>query len=192
MTQIAHLDWSPGDEEPAHLLPDILICRVFYEGRIVFRVVDYRTKYTTCFSADVNFPGRAFKHVVEVFFVLSKALKLASNYLLGRHSRRRQLSLSYVKKEYLSGPFHPCRLNPQTFLIAFSMTIPFIYPHSSNFRTRMVLYSTPMKILTGYCSLPGISDLGSPFISTFYTRVQNFKDSKSSSNPTSVMPLFTS
>ena len=34
-------------DDPAHLLPDILICRAFYEGRIYFTlaVVDYRTNY---------------------------------------------------------------------------------------------------------------------------------------------------
>jgi hypothetical protein len=93
LTQIAHLDWSSEDEYPVHLLPDTLIYR---EG-IVFRVVNYRTNYSTCFSADVNVRVGS---DVEVFFVLSKTLKLASNYLLGRHSRRRQLLSSSVKKEY--------------------------------------------------------------------------------------------
>ena len=34
-------------DDPAHLLPDILICRAFYEGRIYFTlaVVGYRTNY---------------------------------------------------------------------------------------------------------------------------------------------------
>ena len=88
------------EEEPAHLLPDTLIFRVFHEDRIVFRVVDYRTKYSTHFSADVNVKNIGFEPNVEVFFVLSKMLKLASNCLLGRHSQQRQLLLSSVKKEY--------------------------------------------------------------------------------------------
>ena len=63
LTQIAHLDWSSSQEDLAHLLPDTVICRVFHEDRIVFRVVDYRTNYSTCFSADVNESDN-----VEVFF----------------------------------------------------------------------------------------------------------------------------
>ena len=79
LTQIAHVDWFT-EEDPAHLLPDTLIFRVFHEDRIVFRVVDYRTKYSTRFSVDVSVKMIGFKPNVEVFFVLSKMLKLASNY----------------------------------------------------------------------------------------------------------------
>ena len=57
LTQIAHFDWSVDEEKPVHLLPDTLICCVFPEDEedgIVFRVVDYRTNYSTFFSADVD------------------------------------------------------------------------------------------------------------------------------------------
>ena len=54
LTQIAYLDWMSSENEPVHLLPDTLICRVFHEDKIVFRVVDYRTNYSTCFSAHVK------------------------------------------------------------------------------------------------------------------------------------------
>ena len=70
LTQIAHLDCFSPKEHPAHLLPDTLICRVFFEDRIVFRVVDYRTNYSTCFSADVNVENIDSEGGVEVFFVL--------------------------------------------------------------------------------------------------------------------------
>jgi hypothetical protein len=101
LTQIAHLDW-PDSEEAVHLLPDSVICHVFYENRIVFRVVDFRTNYSTSFSADVDVKmiGSNLNYNVEVFFILLMTLKLASNYLLGRQSRRRQLLSSYIKKEY--------------------------------------------------------------------------------------------
>ena len=98
LTQIAHLDWFSEEEVPGHLLPDTLICHVFRKDRIVFRVVDYRTDYSTCFSMDVDVYGIGSNY--EVFFVLSKTLNLDSNYLLGRRSRRRQLLSSSVMKEY--------------------------------------------------------------------------------------------
>ena len=142
LTQIAHFDWY--HHKPAHLLPDTLICRVDYDDLIVFRVVDYRTNYSTCFSADVSAEIIDNKHDFEVFFALSKALKLASNYLLGRHSRQRQLLLSSVKKEYLSGAFHPCRLSHQTLPTALSITMSPVYRHSSKFHSRMILYATPI------------------------------------------------
>ena len=63
LTQIAHLDdWLP-DEEPAHLLPDTLICRIIHQDRVVFIVVDYRTKYATFFSADVDVKRIGFVNV---------------------------------------------------------------------------------------------------------------------------------
>ena len=96
LTQIARLDRYPS-EYPEHLLPDTLICRVVHQERIVFRVVDYRTNYSTCFSADVDVEEINY---VKVFFVLFKMLKVASNFSLGRHSQRRQLLLSSLKMEY--------------------------------------------------------------------------------------------
>ena len=81
LTKIAHVDWFPS-ENPTHLLPDTLIGVVFNTDRIVFRVVNYRTNYSICFSADVRWRELL---IYEVLFVLSKKLKLASNYFLGRH-----------------------------------------------------------------------------------------------------------
>ena len=190
LTQITHIDWFPFEEEAAHLSPDTLIFRVFHlpVDKIVFRVVDYRTNCSTCFSVTC-FSATCFneKHDVKAFFVLFKALKSASNYLLGRQSRRRHLLSSSVHKEYQSGPFHPCRPSRLTFATTVSITIPPIYRHSSKFPIRIILYPT-IDFLNGQQSLPGISD---PFIST-YIGIQNFRDSKSSSNLTSVIPLSTS
>ena len=69
LNQIAHLDWVSSEEDPAHLLPDILICRIFQTDKIVFRVVNYRTNHSTSFSAnvDVTRVGSTGKHDVEVF-----------------------------------------------------------------------------------------------------------------------------
>ena len=89
LTKIADFDrFSSGEfpEDPTHLLPDTLICRMQHRDKIVFRVLDYRMNCSTCFSADVNVREERFG-IVKVFFVLSKAFKLTSNYLLGRHSR---------------------------------------------------------------------------------------------------------
>ena len=146
LTEIAKLDWFSSEEDPIHLLPDILIFRVFHVDRIVFRVVNYRTSYSTWFSADVDVKINS-KYDVEVFFVLSKTLILASNFLLDRYSQQRQLLSSYVKKEYQSGPSHPCCLTRQTTFATttFSITIPPIYRqsatgHSSEFHSRMILH----------------------------------------------------
>ena len=100
LTEIAQIDWDAYDEQPAHLLPDTVVCRAIHDDRIVFRIVNYRTNYSTRFSVDVEpkRPEYMYKYDVEVRSILSKVLKLA--YSLGRHSRRRQLFLSSVKKEY--------------------------------------------------------------------------------------------
>jgi len=37
-----------------HLFPDTVICRDFHDNRTVFSVVDFRTNYSTCFTADVT------------------------------------------------------------------------------------------------------------------------------------------
>ena len=55
LTQIAHLNWFPEDDELlAYLLPDIVVCYLPDRDLIVFRVVDYRTNYSTCFMPDVD------------------------------------------------------------------------------------------------------------------------------------------
>ena len=78
LTQIAHIDWFPSEGEVVHLLPDTLIFHVFHGDKIVFRVVDYRTNYSTCFSADVDVKKIDFVQVF--FFFFSKMLKVPSNY----------------------------------------------------------------------------------------------------------------
>ena len=75
LTQIAHLDWIPSEELPAHLLPDILICRVTHDDRIVFKVVDYRTNYSTSFTADVDAKKNGRR--VKVFFFFSQDIEVS-------------------------------------------------------------------------------------------------------------------
>ena len=48
LTEIAHI---ASEEQPAHLLPDTVVCRDIHDDRIVFRIVNYRTNYSTRFSA---------------------------------------------------------------------------------------------------------------------------------------------
>ena len=71
LTQIAHLEWTIGKENPAHLLSDKLIFRDFLDDRIVFRFWDYRANYSTCFSvsADLEKPLGTFatKTAIIVF-----------------------------------------------------------------------------------------------------------------------------
>jgi hypothetical protein len=58
-------------EDAAHwqLLPDTLLFRAIHEDRIVFRVVDYRTNYSTCFSVDVELKNIiSLNRDVEVIF----------------------------------------------------------------------------------------------------------------------------
>jgi hypothetical protein len=70
LTQIAHLDWFCSEDQ-LHLLPDALIFPAFYEDRICFRVLDYRTNYSTCFSVDVGVEIMDSEYDIEVFFFLS-------------------------------------------------------------------------------------------------------------------------
>jgi len=82
LTQIAHLDWFPPEEDPVHLLSDTLICRVFYEDRIVFRVVDYRTNFSTTFSVDVDVKKFGFKYNVETFATKTDIIVLCKEGIL--------------------------------------------------------------------------------------------------------------
>ena len=66
LTQIAHLDWFSFEEDPPNLLPDTLICHALYEDRIVFRIVNYRTNYSTSFPADIDTEKNG---PIEVIFV---------------------------------------------------------------------------------------------------------------------------
>jgi hypothetical protein len=64
LTEIAYIDWDDPEEQPAHLLPDTVVYRVIHDDRIVFRIVNYRTNYSTRFSADVE--AKKNKYDVEV------------------------------------------------------------------------------------------------------------------------------
>jgi hypothetical protein len=66
LTEIAHIDWDAPDEQPTHLLPNTLVCRDVHDDRIVFRIVNYRTNYSTRFSADVEAKRTEYPHDVEV------------------------------------------------------------------------------------------------------------------------------
>ena len=73
LTQIAHLDFNPDEDPPAYLLPGTVIWHTSYHDRIVSRVWDYRLNHSTCFSVDVDV--EKFEHDIDVYFILSKALK---------------------------------------------------------------------------------------------------------------------
>ena len=74
LTKIAHLDWFTYMEDLGgshlHLLPDTLIreTHIFRKNRTVFRVVDYRTNYSTCFSVNVGSRTTDNFRFYEVFF----------------------------------------------------------------------------------------------------------------------------
>ena len=79
LTQIAHLDLDPSENRNPQvcLLPGTVICHDLYSDRIVFRVWDYRVNHSISFSVDVD--CKKFDYDLQVYFILSKALKLASN-----------------------------------------------------------------------------------------------------------------
>ena len=77
LNQIAHLGFDPSKDPLAQLLPGTVIWSGLYEDRIVFRVWDYRLNHSISFSVDVDV--EKFDFDVEVYFIFSKALKLASN-----------------------------------------------------------------------------------------------------------------
>ena len=79
LTKIAHLDFNPTKDPPAHLLPGTVIWSGFYHDRIVFQVWDYRLNHSINFSVEVDVESRP-----EVDFILFKVLKLASNSSVGR------------------------------------------------------------------------------------------------------------
>ena len=57
LTEIGQFHWD-SYEDKFYLLPDTLIRRVFNEDAtergMVFSIVNYRTNYSTCFSADID------------------------------------------------------------------------------------------------------------------------------------------
>ena len=81
LTQIAHLDLDldPTDSEDTYqlLIPGTVFWFIYYEVMILFWVWDYRLNHSIRFSLDVDL--RKFKGIVEVNFILSVGLKLASN-----------------------------------------------------------------------------------------------------------------
>ena len=82
LTQIAHVDFDSSKDPPAHLFPGTVIWYGFYEYRIVIRVWDYRLNHSISFSIDVDVDK--YERNLEVYFILSKVLKLASNSLIRR------------------------------------------------------------------------------------------------------------
>jgi hypothetical protein len=86
LTQIASLyfnfdlDFAPSDG--SYLLPGTVIWDSFYDDRIIFWVWDYRLNHSINFSVDVDVDKLDFN--LEVYFILFKALKLASNSFVGR------------------------------------------------------------------------------------------------------------
>ena len=82
LTQIAQLNFDPFEDYPALLLPGTVIWYNVYDDRMVFRVWDYRLDHSICFSVESDLPG--FKFDLEVYFILSKAKKKASNSFVGR------------------------------------------------------------------------------------------------------------
>ena len=84
LSQIAHLDSDPFVGHPVHLLPGTLIWYNFiHENRIIFTVWDYRLNHSINFSVDVDVET-FFAYNIEVHFILSKVLKLASNSIVCR------------------------------------------------------------------------------------------------------------
>ena len=76
LIQIARLDCCSSNMYPAYFLPDILTCRAFYEDRINFGLVDYRTNHSTIFSVDVNVDNVTF--VGEVYDTLARSKETIS------------------------------------------------------------------------------------------------------------------
>ena len=68
---------------PIYSMPSIPVsCRERSAREIVFRVWDYRLNHSISFSVDVDVDK--FENALRVYFILSKALKLASNSFIGR------------------------------------------------------------------------------------------------------------
>ena len=83
LTKVARLDFDPFKNPPAHLLPGTVILYNFYEDRIVFWIWDYRLNRSISFSVDVDV--LKFERSPEVYFILSKVLKLAFNSFVDRY-----------------------------------------------------------------------------------------------------------
>jgi len=81
LIQIAHLDFDPTTDPPAHLLSDKVIWYGFYEDRIVFRIWDFRVNHSISFSADVDL--ERLSHNVEVYYKLFNMLKSVSDSFVG-------------------------------------------------------------------------------------------------------------
>ena len=88
LTQVAHLDFEPPEDfEPpgdfgALLLPGTVIWNGFCDDMMVFKVWDYRLNHSISFYVDVQVDISALD--LKVYFILFKALKLASNPFIGR------------------------------------------------------------------------------------------------------------
>ena len=76
LTKIAHLDFNPSEDPAYLLLPDKVIWYFFLDHHgYVFWIWDYRLNHSISFSVDVD--TNEFKSSPEVYFILSKVLKLA-------------------------------------------------------------------------------------------------------------------
>jgi hypothetical protein len=83
LTQIGHLqvDFYSNTDYSPFLLPEKVIWYSVYYDRVVFGVWDYRRNHSISFSAHVD---EATQFNIEVYFIFSKALKLASNSFVDR------------------------------------------------------------------------------------------------------------
>ena len=85
LTEIAHLDSGPdqGEDQRVHLLPGTAILFGYdYDNRIVFTIWDYRLNHSISFSVDVDYDD--LRQTINVDFILSKPVKLASDSSVGR------------------------------------------------------------------------------------------------------------
>ena len=74
LTKITHLDLDPSQYLYVCLLPGTVIWHGIYNGRVVFRVWDYRQNHSISFSVDVK--CKKFDLNLKVhLIILSKALK---------------------------------------------------------------------------------------------------------------------
>ena len=126
----------------------------------------------------------------KYFSVLSKTLKLSSNYSLGRTFATTTVVIVVVfcMKEILLIWATPGGLSRQTFPTTLSITILPLCRQSSKLYSRMVLYAKLMKLWLDDDTL-FVVDVGSLSISAFYSLTQNLRDTKLSSNPSSVIDM---
>ena len=84
LTRIAHLVvFEPPQTICAYLLLGIVVWRYSVMDKIVLQVWDYQLNHSITFAIDNNFDYHwHWQH--EVYFILSKGIKLVSNLFVGR------------------------------------------------------------------------------------------------------------